>query len=363
MRLETVELRKERDKLRQDALQDTLRNAIRLHEFNAVWSENLIAILANTINDKEISSDHLRLPILPQPTPLIHDYSFTAEAHVFAEVYTGLESDVFPAARDEFRMIELLCWTNNMSVPSDIPVDSLGQIVWLETNLLEKIRTRQTRDSWVLLAFSLSSRMVMSNSWPACCIAAVRLAILKRQYLPYDTIMWDTFVANLMSRWTRLDLDPLGQACLAYLCLTTRDPSAMMMPYLPTALSQGRFDASVRIPELVARLVGDRDVALANRNGTLGVVIVRRQDQETVFSTSSTGWSLSMQTLEVSIAPNAMYRITWGPQREQSIVVDRLSDVWSYINRHHSSTLIAQTKEEHTKRIQAMLDKLRQPIN
>jgi len=66
-----------------------------------------------------------------------------------------------------------------------------------------------------------------------------------------------------------------------------------------------------------------------------------------------------MRPLEVSIAPNAMYRITWGLEPEQSIVVDRLSDVWSYINRHHSTTLIAQTKEEHTKRIQAMLDKLR----
>lgn len=257
MRLETVELLQERDELRHNAVQNRLQNAIKLHEFNAAWSKNLTAILANTINNEEISSDLLRLPSLPQPIPAMHDYSFATEAYVFAEIYTGLESDVFPAARDDFRIIEVLCWTNNMSLPSNIPVDSVGQIVWLEANLLERIRTRQTRDSWVLLAFSLLSRMVMSNSWPACCIAAVRLAVLKRQYLPYDMVMWDDFVASLMSRWTGLDLDFLGQACLAYLCLTTRDPSTMMMPYLPTALSQGGFDASVRISELVARLVGN----------------------------------------------------------------------------------------------------------
>lgn len=94
MRLETVELRQERDKLRQDALQGVLQNAIRLHELNAAWSRNLTAILANTISNQDVSSVLLRLPILPWLIPLIHDYSFTTEAYFFAEVYTGLEPNV-----------------------------------------------------------------------------------------------------------------------------------------------------------------------------------------------------------------------------------------------------------------------------
>lgn len=366
MKLETMELRQERDKLRQDAVQDTLKHAIKLHEFNAAWSRNLTAILANTINNQEISPDLLRLPILSQPIPLLHDYSFTIEAYVFAEVYTGLEPDVVQATRDDFRIIEVLCWTNNMSVPSDIPADNLGQIVWLEANLLEKIRIRQTRDSWVLLAFSLLSKMVISNSWPARCIAAFRLAVLKRQYLPYSTAVWDDFVTDLLERYNQLGTDPLSQACLAYLCLTTRDPSAAMTRYLPTALSQGGFDASIRIPELVARLSGSPDVALANSNGTLSIVILRyNQHQDAVFSKiqNSTNWSFSLQPLQAWPTHDARKKVTWGPAPEQSIVVDGASDVWGYINRHHRDTLIAQVNAEYYRGIEAMIARFRWSVS
>jgi len=54
---------------------------------------------------------------------------------------------------------------------------------------------------------------------------------------------------------------------------------------------------------------------------------------------------------------------SWSPESEQSIVVDRASEVWSYIKRHHSTTLIAKMREDIAVRIHAMLDKLRQPIN
>lgn len=192
MRLETVELRQERDKLRQDTLQSVLQNAIRLHEFNAAWFRSLTAILANTINNQDIPSDLLRLPAFPQPIPHMQDYHFgSTTSYVFAEVYTGPGFGVCQSIRDEFRIIEVLCWTNNVPVPSNIPTDSLGQIAWLEANLLEKIKIRQIRDTWVLLAFSLLSKMVISDSWPVCYIAAFRLAVLKRQYLPHDSAVWD----------------------------------------------------------------------------------------------------------------------------------------------------------------------------
>lgn len=166
-----------------------------------------------------------------------------------------------------------------------------------------------------------------------------------------------------MKKYDQLDSDPLGRICLAYLCLTTSNPQALMPRNLPSAFSQAGFNTSVRIPELLATL-GSPDVALADRNGILAVVIVRRQHEDAVFSRiqNSTRWNFSTQPLEVVAAPNATYEITWGPGPEHSIVVDRVSDVWSYINRHHSDTLIAQTKMGHAKRIEAMLEKLRQPI-
>jgi len=77
-------------------------------------------------------------------------------------------------SRDEFWIIELLCWTNNISVPSNIPADSFYQI---------------------------------------------RLAVLKKQYLRYDTAVWDTSVADLMKKYNQLDIEPL-----AHLCLTTSNP-------------------------------------------------------------------------------------------------------------------------------------------
>ncbi|KAH0287542.1 hypothetical protein M436DRAFT_86137 [Aureobasidium namibiae CBS 147.97] len=212
---------------------------------------------------------------------------------------------------DDLQMVELLCWLKNVSIPSNIPADALSQIVWLEANLLEKIRRYERRDSWFLLAFGLLSNMVVSNDWPACCIAAVRLAVLAGQYPLRDKAVWDDFVANLMNNFIQLDVDPLGQACLAYLCLTTRDPPAMMAQNLPVALSQAEIDVSMRIPEILAKLEGE-DVAVAHDAGSLSVVFVRRNQQSAVFSRlpNSSDWSFSVLPFELTSLLRTMRRIS-----------------------------------------------------
>jgi hypothetical protein len=303
------------------------------------------AVLASTVTGQEIPSELLR-PILPHPFSSIQHFSLRAtRSYVFAEIYTGLDytgldTDVSQITGDDLQMADLLRWTNGISLPTGIPTDTLGQIVWLEKNLLHDIETHQKRDSWVLLAFSLLSNMVTSNSWPACCIAAVRLAVLSRQYPLYDTAEWDGFVAGLMNQYIQLVIDPLGQACLAYLCLTTSDPQATMTRNLPGALSGIEFDASVRIPELVSRL-DSRDVASAQDNGSLNVVIVRRQHRDVVFSRirNTNDWSFSVHPVELSTPADAIRRLTWGPRPEQSVDVNGRSSLWRYFCTHYRTSV------------------------
>lgn len=224
--------------------------------------------------------------------------------------------------------------------------DSLGQIVSLETDLLEKIRIQQRRGGWVLLAFSILSNMVISGSWPACCIAAVSLASLTRQYPPDDMAVWDAFVAGLMNKYKQLGIDSLAQACFAYLALTTSNPRITMTPFLPEALSQASFDTSVRVPELLAKLAG-RDVAFAHDTGSLSVVFVGHQHRTAVFSRiqNSADWSFSVHPIEISIPSIVIRRITWGSRPEQSIDVDEESILWRYVYIHCPTLFTELTRE------------------
>lgn len=353
MEAKTDELQQECEQLK--ALE--LRGANERSELEAKWTKTLSRVLANSFTGEDIPSDQLYL-VLSDPFTSMDNFSPSAVVtYAFVETYTGLVEDVSQVFKDDLRMVELLCWIKGVSLPSDIPHNAIDRIVWLEKHLLKDISELNKREGWVLLAFSLLSHMVVTNSWPACCIAAVRLAVLSTQYTLREKQVWDGIVADLMNRYSQLDVDPLGQACLAYLCLTTSDPPAMMAQNLPTALSQGGFDSTVRIPELVARLEGNRDVTSARRSGALAVVIVRRQEQEVVFSTSSAGWNLSLQPLKISPAADDMNKVIWGPEPEQSIAVARYSEMWSYINRHYKDTLISQTNESTWKNINALIAK------
>lgn len=181
MKFKTRQLQQERDDLAQDIRQ----RAIDMQQSNTAWSESLTAVLASTVTGEDIPSNFLHL-VLPHLFPSMRNFSWKpVTPFVFAEVYTGLGEDGFQP-REDLKMADFLCWTIGTSLRNSIPVDALCQIVWLETNLLEKIRNLEKRDSWVSLAFRLLFKMVVSNDWPACCIAAVRLAVLARQYPMYN---------------------------------------------------------------------------------------------------------------------------------------------------------------------------------
>jgi hypothetical protein len=213
LKSKTRQLQQERDEL----AQNTRQQAVDMQQSNTVWSESLTAVLASTVTGEDIPSNFLHL-VLPHPFSSMRTLSWKpVSPYVFAEVYTGLGEDC-RLPEEDLRMADLLCWTIGTSLPRSIPVDALHQIVWLETDLLKKIRNLEKRDSWVLLAFRLLFKMVVSSDWPACCIAAVRLAVLARQYPMYNQNEWDGLVAGLLNQYIQLDIDPLGQACLAYLC-------------------------------------------------------------------------------------------------------------------------------------------------
>jgi hypothetical protein len=246
--------------------------------------------------------------------------------NVFAEVYTGLETDASHPSRETLRMADLLRWTYGLPVTTNIPTDPLGQMVWLEKNIFEETRVFRKRDSWVLFTFRFLIKM---DDWPACCVAVVRLALLRKKHPIYNQHEWDSFVAGLMDQYHQLDIDPLGQACFAYLCLTTSNPPVRMARNLPECLSRATFGAGVRIPELVLLLETEsQDVASAHIGGSLTVVIVRREHQEAIFSKFASSWSF--------------------------LHVEGLSRLWCYVNIHHN-TLIAQVKQGICQRIQSKL--------
>ncbi|CAD0105750.1 unnamed protein product [Aureobasidium uvarum] len=284
----------------------------------------------------DISSDLLQL-ILPAPFSSMQGFTTAVvDAYVFAESYTGLSSDVSQVKRDDLQMIELLRWIKGISLPKDIPQDELSQVVWLEIHILERIRTREKEGAWVLLGFIMLSKKVVSGQWPACCIAAVRLAVLSHQYAMYERQDWDAHVAGLINQYPRLDVDPLGQACLAYLALTTSNPTETMSQNLSPALVQATFDHSIRIPGLVALLEPvSRNVALEYVGDVLQVVIVRRGDDEVVFSRppDNVGWDLSKQRLGVTLTSGER-ELVWGPSPWQSVALRPTSHLLPYLERH-----------------------------
>jgi hypothetical protein len=263
-------------------------------------------------------------------------------------------------------MVDLIRWTYEIPVTTSMPTDRLSQMVWLEKNLVEETMIFRKRDSWVSLIYRLLFKTVLSNSWPACCIAAVRLTLLHKRYPIHKQHEWDSFVAGLMDQYDQLDVDPLGQACLAYLCLTTSNPPIRMAQNLPKTLSQATFDAEVRIPELVSMLENEsQDVTSEHVTGSLSVVIVRREHQGVIFSNFASGWSLSVQPIDAS-APNAeIRRLIWGSRPEQFIDVERQSRLWRHINSHHDR-LIAQVRQELRQRIlmdiASMVERVGRPL-
>jgi hypothetical protein len=136
-----------------------------------------------------------------------------------------------------------------------------------------------------------------------------------------------------------------------------------MSQHLPETLSQAAFDAEVRIPELVSLLETDSpDVASENINGSLSVVIVRRQVREVIFSRFAAGWSFSIQPIDASSPVTCITRLTWGSRPEQSIDLESQSRLWRHITNHHKR-LLAQINQEIRQRIDASVEAMRERVN
>jgi hypothetical protein len=102
------------------------------------------------------------------------------------------------------------------------------------------------------------------------------------------------------------------------------------------------------------------DIASHQINGTLSVVIVRRQNEEVILSRvqSSVTWRFSVQPLEATVSEKGLIKIAWGPGPEQSVEVNGTSDVWRYIDRNHSTTLARQITDEYEQRLLGYLKRL-----
>lgn len=356
-----LQLQEERDKSDQNAQQQ----ANKLRESNAAWSKAVTTVLKSTITGEDIPSDILTL-ILSTPFSSMQNSSIgivnivnIVNTYVFADSYTGLDKNVSDMPRNDLQMVELLRWIMAISTPTGIPSDALAQVVWLEATLLEEIRTHRKSDAWVLLAYDLLSKTVLSNQWPACCIAAVRLARLNSQYPMYDQAAWDNFITDLINQYQKLDIDPLGQACLAYLSLTTSNPTSTIEQNLPAVLAEAAFDRATRIPDIVA-LLDSHDVASGTDDG-VDVVIVRCDQQEIVFSRPSnhTEWDLSVQPITFSSPDSKVRRITWGPGPSQAVNLGPRSRLWRYLNRHHGATGVAALNQEMRKYGETLLERMR----
>ncbi|KAG9950301.1 hypothetical protein KCU85_g3573, partial [Aureobasidium melanogenum] len=195
------QLQEERNRFEQKAQEE----ATKLRESNDKWSKALTAVITTSITNEDILQDHLKL-VLPEPFSSMDDFSMVVDVwYVFADTYTGLASDVSQAPRDDLRMIELLRWIIANKTPDGITNEALDQVVWLETHLLAQIRSYSRSDAWVLLAFNLLRKIVLSSQWPGCCMAAVRLARLANQYPMYDQSKWDNFVTSVIVSYKQLD--------------------------------------------------------------------------------------------------------------------------------------------------------------
>ncbi|CAD0046320.1 unnamed protein product [Aureobasidium pullulans] len=176
--------------------------------------------------------------------------------YLFAEQYINPNAAPKPTPED-VTTVDLIRWSKNLAVPPGLTSNDLDQIVWLETHLLESIRKRQRQGSPVLLAFQILLDKINSNDWLARCISCVRLAVLGGQYVMKDVEAWDRLVGDPRSDYPQLDVDPLAQACIAKLALTTINKTSHMCQALAEAYDQGGFTKNTLIPSIVTLLHDD----------------------------------------------------------------------------------------------------------
>ncbi|CAD0087549.1 unnamed protein product [Aureobasidium mustum] len=339
---ESSDLRQKYDDLEQKA--QNCEN--RLQESNSNWLRALTSVLTSKITGEDIPSVLLQ-PILHNEFSSMDRFSTKAlAAHKFAEQYSGLSE----MSRQDLSITELLCWSKGISTPSGVGTSELDQVVWLERYVLEHIRTRQKKDTWVLLAFELLLQMVKSGDWLARCVACVRLAVLSNQYVMYDGEAWIQVVEAVRTAWPQLDIDPLGQACVAYLALTTDDSKSFMKP----RLAQASFSKTTPIPEIFALLEDDHRVGLTTVGDTR-IVVASHLDQEVVFSKASQddGWKCSVgPTMNLRSLGDGNLRLIWGQDSEETLEFGYKDPLYKYLRRRHGPTAKVTVGKDIQQRLQ-----------
>ncbi|THX97640.1 hypothetical protein D6D03_08238 [Aureobasidium pullulans] len=238
---------------------DALR--VKLENSTNEWSRTLMEVLAAGFTGNDIAP-HLIQPMLaPELSNMTDLDAGESSEYLFAEQYINPNAAPEPTPED-VTTVDLIRWSKNLAVPPGLTSNDLDQIVWLETHLLESIRKRQRQGSPVLLAFQILLNKINSNDWLARCISCVRLAVLGGQYVMKDVEAWDRLVGDLRSDYPQLDVDPLAQACIAKLALTTINKTSHMCQALAEAYDSGDFDKNTLIPSIVTLLHDDGVVQL-----------------------------------------------------------------------------------------------------
>ncbi|KAH0043823.1 hypothetical protein KCU78_g516, partial [Aureobasidium melanogenum] len=286
----------------------------------------LTTILTSDFTGEDIPSALLE-PILEFPS--IHKFSpRPVSSYKFADRYIGLGNDFEKIDKQDISIVELLRWAKGGSAPTGLTSDELNQVVWMESHLLEDIRTRKKKNTWVVLAFELLFRLAKSSSnWLARCMTYVRLAELSHQYVMYDRSSWSRLINELAVASPQLNDDPLTQVCFAHLALSTDDPASHMNPILARALNAGLFSVMTPIPEVLGLLKAEVDaieeptpamVGMLQENivsmaaGGRDIVMARFEYQEVVFSKlpSQRLWTCSVEPVSLEILERQRLDVT-----------------------------------------------------
>jgi hypothetical protein len=175
-------------------------------------------------------------------------------------------------------MLDLLKMTLGLASPQGLD-DDLKRLLWLDSTLLESIRTRSLTGPWVLLALRVTLQAAEKTTGLARCLAYVQLSSLVMQYHPQDRIMWQDVLQGLINNHSGLSIDILGQACLAHLAFTADDPSttaSTIHTAVAHAFREARVTAVMSTQETISRISAGQDIndALCTQESGTTIVIV-----------------------------------------------------------------------------------------
>jgi len=345
-RTSTIEQESHEHRQRADEL------AVQLGKSWENWSNALIAVLAADLTGDDLNPELLH-PMLTPALSKINDFTpRESPEYWFAESYInpGPSPEVTP---EDVTTVDLLRWSKNISTPLGLTNNDLDQLIWLESHLLNSIRKREKQGSPVFLSFQLLINKIKSEDWLTRCISCVRLAVLGNQYVMTDAETWSSLVGGLRDNHPQLVIDPLAQACFAYLALTTSHPSDHIRPIEPElvdAFEGALFSKTTPIPDIL-KLFQDNGV-VSETVGDIELVMARFQHMDAVFSKnrSRRQWQCSLQPIKVEVL-DVRLKLTWGPGSEHTVTFPyKGSTLYAYLHRHHGTTTMAAASAEARQR-------------